>query len=212
MFWVPPPGGRRCPAVFQCSGKMNSPCSKVFVKGEACTAQARRQPESWVGSRRAGFDLGLGGILIYSAAMFQNGNRCGFDRWKGTPFSRGPFLLFTVAKDLKAILSQGTTSYFRLLQKRRHLLHMGGYFQTLGTVGGTRAAADTGRGPLVLRQCVQPGQTPGGQVLFSTGLILVESSEQEGNVQLLGTVGAAVAAARAGHRIETVDHIAHLPH
>ena len=112
LFWVPPPGGRRCPAVFQCSGKMNSPCSKVFVKGEACTAQARRQPESWGGSRRAGFDLGLGGILIYSAAMFQNGNRCGFDRWKGTPFSRGPFLLFTVAKDLKAILSQGTTSYF----------------------------------------------------------------------------------------------------
>ena len=78
------------PAVFQYSGIMNSPCSKVFVKGEACTAQARRQPESWGGSRRAGFDLGLGGILIYSAAMFQNGNRCGFDRWKGTPFQGGP--------------------------------------------------------------------------------------------------------------------------
>ena len=158
------------------------------------------------------FASAVGGILIYSAAMFQNGNRCGFDRWKGTPFSRGPFLLFTVAKDLKVILSQGTTSYFRLLQKRRHLLHMGGYFQTLGTVGSTRAAADTGGGLFIHRQGVQPGQTPGGQVLFSPGLILVESSEQEGNVQLLGAVGAAVAAARAGHRIETVDHVAHLPH
>ena len=41
---------------------------------------------------------------------------------------------------------------------------------------------------------------------------LVESGEQEGDVQLLGAVGAAVAAARAGHRIETVDHVAHLPH
>ena len=31
---------------FKCSGEMNSPCAKVFAKGEnACTAQKRRRPE-----------------------------------------------------------------------------------------------------------------------------------------------------------------------
>ena len=75
---------------------------------------------------------------------------------------------------------------FSRLQKRRHLLHTGGHVQALGTVGGTRAAADAGGGPLVLRQGTQPGQTPGGQVLFSPSLVLVEGGKQEGNVQLPG--------------------------
>ena len=44
------------------------------------------------------------------------------------------------------------------------------------------------------------------------GLVLVEGGKQEGNVQLPGTVGAAVAAARTGHRIEAVEHVADLPH
>lgn len=101
---------------------------------------------------------------------------------------------------------------FSRLQKRRHLLHTGGHVQALGTVGGTCAAADAGGGTLVLRQGTQPGQTPGGQVLFSPSLVLVEGGKQEGNVQLPGTVGAAVAAARTGHRIESVEHVADLPH
>ena len=41
---------------------------------------------------------------------------------------------------------------FSRLQKRCHLLHIGGHVQALGAVGGTRAAADTGGGPLVLGQ------------------------------------------------------------
>ena len=120
--------------------------------------------------------------------------------------------MFTVAQDLRVILSQGTTSYFRLLQKRRHLLHIGGHVQSLGTVGGTRAAADAGGGPLVLRQGAQPGQTPGGQVLFSPGLVFVIGGKQQGNVQLPGAVGTAVAAARTGHRIKAMDYVADLPH
>ena len=43
-----------------------------FVSATEANPDCSRRPEGRVGNRRAGFDLDLDGIVIYSVAMFQN--------------------------------------------------------------------------------------------------------------------------------------------
>lgn len=48
-FWIPQAKGLLHPSVFECSGKVNSPCAKVF----ACTAQKRRRSKGRLGDSSA---------------------------------------------------------------------------------------------------------------------------------------------------------------
>ena len=97
------------------------------------------------------------------------------------------------------------------LTEGSHFFHESRNRKPLRAVLRALSAADTGGRPFLFGKRAKPVQTPGGKRFLAACFIFIVSGQQEGNIQPLRTVGAAVAAARARDRIKTVQQITHLP-